>query len=226
MNPIITCALVVTLHLSNHFPQAVRQWQHAIEAASRETCIDPNLLGAMIWQESRGQANIFGKAGEVGLMQILPRDNKINPAYTQSWSRSTEELLNPSENILYGAYRMRQILAENDHNVRLALALYNCGEMNLQAGKCGRWGGFNYADIILDSKRSYVLEPKTKPVPVCPYLDGGQYGLHLIQYGNSYTISCIEEHPNIVKAGRIRRNDHDLQSQLQRRIAVAPVGAR
>ena len=47
-----------------------------IEQYARETALDPNLISAVMLQESAGRPDAYSKSGAVGLLQVMPRDGK------------------------------------------------------------------------------------------------------------------------------------------------------
>lgn len=88
----------------------------------------------------------------VGLMQVTPA----------SWTTTRERLLDPATNIYWGMRILWLTLHDEENNptgdMRVALAAYNCGWDSLQAGKCLSFGGYAYADIVLDFWLPYVQE--------------------------------------------------------------------
>ena len=128
--------------VSNSFPQDVRQWCTQITRHSAKNNLDPNLIAALIWQESGGEPTAYSKSGAVGLMQVMPRDGIaasfqcINgPCFT---NRPTIiELEKPNFNIKYGTGMLAGLLHKYG-NIREALKYY--GPMNV---------GYYYADKVL-----------------------------------------------------------------------------
>jgi soluble lytic murein transglycosylase-like protein len=111
--------------LSASAPPALQKYKAAIEYASKVTGVDANLIGAMIWAESRG--NKFESSGnkdgnqDVGLMQIsqhtfdqLGTGIKLNVGDTK----------HPWQNILAGALEFKSYLTQFHGNVSAALKRY------------------------------------------------------------------------------------------------------
>ena len=56
------------------YPTSVRQWCSLIERHAAKQNLDPNLVAAVILEESGGDAQVYSKSGAVGLMQVMPND--------------------------------------------------------------------------------------------------------------------------------------------------------
>lgn len=134
--------------LNPNFPVDVRQWCTQIMRHASKHNLDPNLIAAVIWQESGGNPGAYSKSGAVGLMQVMPRDGIaasfqcINgPCFA---SRPTiVELEKPNFNIKFGTGMIAGLL--NKHgSLRDALKFY--GPMNV---------GYYYADKVLSIYNNY-----------------------------------------------------------------------
>jgi len=79
-------------------------------------------------------------ANSIGLMQVISR----------SWTGTVEQLKRPEYNVFVGMRMLHAILDKADGDIRLALALYNCGEEGVTNDACGRHGGLAYADRVLN----------------------------------------------------------------------------
>lgn len=110
-----------------------RAYDGLIQAAGRRHGLDPDLIRAVIWQESRFNANATGTSGEVGLMQV-----RVERGAVAEWAiinrramppRST--LYHPSFNVEIGAWYLARAMRRwqgYEAQVALALAEYNAGE--------------------------------------------------------------------------------------------------
>jgi hypothetical protein len=107
--------------LSSIWDTRISRWAGLIlqEAARRK--LDPDLLAALIWRESRGDPSAIGPGGSVGLMQIMPKEAGF------SWRPSRNELLVPSTNVGWGTATLAQIIMQARGDVSSALAAYNGG---------------------------------------------------------------------------------------------------
>lgn len=128
--------------LSSNAVESVQRWCGIISRAALEEGIDPNLIAAVMTQESGGQESVLSHSGAVGLMQVMPRDGIsasfmcINgPCFANR--PSIQELLDPEFNVMFGT-RLLAGLIRKYGDVREALAVY--GPMNV---------GYSYADTVL-----------------------------------------------------------------------------
>ena len=128
--------------ISSSFPDSIQRWCSQISQYAIHQGIDPNLIAAVMLQESGGNPDAFSKSGAVGLMQVMPKDGPaarfqcINgPCFASR--PSTTELYEPDFNIEYGTRMLSNLIARYG-NVRDALKAY--GPMDM---------GYRYADIVL-----------------------------------------------------------------------------
>ncbi|MDT7781252.1 MAG: hypothetical protein QOC99_3764 [Acidobacteriota bacterium] len=84
--------------------------------------VDPRLLHAVIWQESKYKNEAVSHAGAQGLMQLMPATaRRFNCA----------DLNDAESNVEAGTKYLRFLLKRFDGDVTLALAGYNAGEGNV-----------------------------------------------------------------------------------------------
>lgn len=128
--------------VSPQFPEKVRQWCDLITHYAENRGLPPDLVAAVIYQESGGNPSAYSKSGAVGLMQVMPSDGIsasfmcVNgPCFANR--PSTEKLQDPEFNISYGT-KMLAGLVNKHGNYRDALKAY--GPMDV---------GYYYADIVL-----------------------------------------------------------------------------
>jgi len=60
--------------VSQRFPASIRRWCGLITQYAGKHGLPPNLVAALIWQESGGNPVAYSHSGAVGLMQIMPSD--------------------------------------------------------------------------------------------------------------------------------------------------------
>lgn len=128
--------------LGSSFPESVQRWCDLIERYAGENGMDPNIIAAVMVQESGGNPDALSHSGAVGLLQVMPRDGiaatfqcKNGPCFSSRPSMS--ELYNPEFNISFGTGMLAGLV--NRHgNLRDALRSY--GPMD---------AGYTYADKVL-----------------------------------------------------------------------------
>ena len=129
-----------------------------IRQQAREKGIDPALIAAIIYEESKF-VDQTSHAGARGLMQITPHTARFI-ARDSGGTRFTEaDLATPQVNISYGAYYLRYLLRRYDGSETLAVAAYNAGETNVNrwVGSAGGADGFDLqADVPFPETRMYV----------------------------------------------------------------------
>lgn len=99
------------------------QYAAALAKAAASSNISPLLLAALIWQESRWNAQAVSRKGAVGLAQLMPATARylgVNPA-------------DPIANLNGGARYLRLLLDQFDGDVEKALAAYNAGAARVRS---------------------------------------------------------------------------------------------
>ena len=101
-----------------------------IRQQARDKDLDPALIAAVIYQESRFRDQT-SRAGARGLMQITPATADFIAKRSGGTAFTREDLATPQINISYGTYYLRYLLDRYDGDTELALAAYNAGETNV-----------------------------------------------------------------------------------------------
>jgi hypothetical protein len=139
---------IASAHLNSLMPQNVQLWKSAIETAARTAGLDPNLIAAIILQESGGNPLAYSNSGAVGLMQVMPNNGIASQFICGSQPcfinrPSIDKLLNPEFNIKYGSNYLAELIRQKG-SLRDALKGY--GPMDI---------GYGYADIVLSIYEKY-----------------------------------------------------------------------
>jgi soluble lytic murein transglycosylase len=132
-------------------PARFQQYDKLIRSVAAEHRIDPMLLKALVWRESRFDPHKYGTAGERGLMQVSERaanewarENKID-------NFGAEHLFDPKTNLEAGSWYLRRALDRwqmQSDPLPFALAEYNAG-----ASRAQRWAG---NDTAMISKEDFL----------------------------------------------------------------------
>jgi soluble lytic murein transglycosylase len=101
-----------------------------VTAHARHYQLDPALLSAVIYQESKFRANAVSSTGAIGLMQLQPDTAKGIALHTGGHRFEVKDLYTPEINVRYGAWYLRHLL-EKYGDEKLALAAYNAGQRNV-----------------------------------------------------------------------------------------------
>lgn len=106
----------------------------AIVAAAARYGVDPALVKAVVWKESRFHPGVRGKAGEIGLMQLMDAASQEWAEAERVYPLGERALFNPATNILAGTWYLRKLVRRyrnTDNPVAFALADYNAGRGNV-----------------------------------------------------------------------------------------------
>jgi soluble lytic murein transglycosylase len=125
------------------------RYSQYVRVHAREHGLDPALLAAVIYQESKFRPSAKSSSGAIGLMQLTPATAKGIAIRTGGHRFRTSDLYEPEINIRYGAWYLDNLF-EKYGSERLVLAAYNAGQGNVD-----RWraegGGIRFAET-----RAYV----------------------------------------------------------------------
>jgi hypothetical protein len=99
------------------FEEGHEEVRREIAVAAAAYALDPKLVEAVAWRESRFKPTARSRKGAVGVMQLMPataRDLGVDPS-------------DMAQNVRGGAMYLRQMLTRFGGDVKLALAAYNAG---------------------------------------------------------------------------------------------------
>lgn len=104
-----------------------------IAQVAREDGVDPFLIRALIWRESRFRPDMLGGAQERGLMQVTPTIGEEWAKANKIANFQADDLFNPWVNIRAGTWCLNRALgrwSSTDDPPTYALAEYNAGHSN------------------------------------------------------------------------------------------------
>jgi len=112
-----------------------------IAAAAKRYQLDPALIKAVIWRETKFDPDARGRAGEIGLMQI-------RKTAAGEWAKAEhvpnfahENCFDPAINTMAGSWYLKKVLKrypQTDNPMAYALADYNAGRGNVLKWNRGR----------------------------------------------------------------------------------------
>jgi soluble lytic murein transglycosylase len=135
-------AWYVRLRYPLHYDGIVRGHAHNYR-------LDPALLAAVIYQESKFHAHARSSSGAIGLMQLLPTTAEGIAVHTGGSRFRVSDLDDPEINVRYGSWYLRHLL-EKYGDERTALAAYNAGQDNVDRWRASGEG------IAFPETRHYV----------------------------------------------------------------------
>lgn len=137
--------------------QKVWPW---VQRYARRYGLDPKVVLAIIWVESRYDPRAKSHAGARGLMQLMPRTAR---ALTEKLSIPNKSLTNPAHNIRLGCYYYARLLRRFSGRQDLALASYNAGPGRVKgwrkAGKALPDYSRRYIRSVLKARSFFTLPP-------------------------------------------------------------------
>jgi soluble lytic murein transglycosylase len=125
------------------------EYEDILRAHGSNYDLDPALLAAVVYVESRFDPNAESAAGAVGLMQLLPDTAQGIAVRTGGTRFVVADLRDPEINVRYGAWYLRH-LSEQYGDLELALAAYHAGQGNVD-----RWQREG-SGIAFPETRAYV----------------------------------------------------------------------
>ena len=142
-------------------PARYGQHDALIRSVAAEQGVDPMLIKAIVWRESRFDARKVGAAGERGLMQLTEgaasewvQENRIE-------NFQVEELFDPKVNVQAGTWYLARAIGRwknQSDPIPFALAEYNAG-----ASRAQRWAGGDKSTVIPpETFRNNIDFPGTK----------------------------------------------------------------
>jgi soluble lytic murein transglycosylase len=108
-----------------------RRFDPLIVKVAREYGLDPRLIKAVVWRESRFQADMIGRNGERGLMQVSEIAARDWAAAKGMREPRPEQMITPEMNLKIGTWYLSKAVQRwntEDDAVPFALAEYNAGK--------------------------------------------------------------------------------------------------
>jgi peptidoglycan lytic transglycosylase len=125
------------------------KYEQIVRGHARNYQLDPALLAAVIYQESKFRPDAKSSSGAIGLMQLQPETAKGIAIRTGGSRFQTSDLYVPELNVRYGSWYLRHLLDRYDDE-ETALAAYNAGQRNVDEWRAQGEG------IQFSETRAYV----------------------------------------------------------------------
>ncbi|MFN8223764.1 MAG: lytic transglycosylase domain-containing protein [Gaiellales bacterium] len=125
------------------------RYESLIRTHARNYDLDPALLAAVVYTESRFNPKAVSEAGAIGLMQLLPETARGIAVRTGGDAFVTDDLYDPEINVRYGSWYLRNLVRKYG-DVRIALAAYHAGQGNVDSWRAAGKG------IVFPETRTYV----------------------------------------------------------------------
>jgi soluble lytic murein transglycosylase len=106
------------------------RYEQIVRGHARNYHLDPALVAAVIYQESKFRPRAKSSSGAIGLMQLKPETAEGIAIRTGGTQFRTSDLYDPEINIRYGSWYLRHLL-DKYGDEKSALAAYNAGQRNV-----------------------------------------------------------------------------------------------
>lgn len=129
--------------------ESISPWEKTIAKYSAEYKVDPDLLGALIYAESKGNPFCVSRQGALGLMQIMPPTADF---------LGVNNILDPEENIRAGAKYISWLMKNYDE--KYILWAWNAGPNTIAKNRISE----ETKDFIIKvlSIKTYITDQKNK----------------------------------------------------------------
>lgn len=134
---------------TNAFPAAVPSYiASIISDAAAQYHVDPNLVAAMAFKESRFNPNAVSWRGAQGILQLMPRTAK---------ALGVTDAFDAKQNIFGGTKYIAQLLQRFNGNVEMAVAAYNAGpELVARVGPNATNEAIDYVAVVTSLYRNAI----------------------------------------------------------------------
>ena len=133
----------------NAFPATMPSYlAQIITDAAGQYHVDPNLVAAMAFKESRFNPNAVSSRGAQGILQLMPR--------TAKWLGVTDSF-DARQNVFGGTKYIAQLLQRFNGNIEMAVAAYNAGpELVAKVGPAANNEAIDYVAVVTSLYHSAI----------------------------------------------------------------------
>ncbi|MCL6590972.1 MAG: lytic transglycosylase domain-containing protein [Firmicutes bacterium] len=161
----ILTILIMTVLFLCHKPVLkaffILEYKEYIANYCRQYQVNPTMISALVFTESRFDTGAQSHKGALGLMQIMPSTGGWVAEKLMWRDFSPEDLLDPQTNLKAGIWYMAYLKKLFNHNEYLALASYNAGSRYVTKWIAdGIWDGnvVKIEQIPFAETKKYVLK--------------------------------------------------------------------
>lgn len=128
-------AVVGYFVINNYVQYRIYQLNHkdTIKEMSEKYDLDPYMVCAVIYTESKFDDDVVSNAGAVGLMQIMPNTGEWIAKKAKFSDYTDDSLKDPAMNIKLGCWYLNYLETKFNGSVQLMLASYNAGPSNVSS---------------------------------------------------------------------------------------------
>jgi soluble lytic murein transglycosylase len=141
-------------------PARFQQYDRLIRAVAVEHQLDPMLVKAVVWRESRFDPRKYGSHGERGLMQVSEKAANEWARENQITGFHVDQLFDPKTNLEAGTWYLHRAVEHWKHEpdpLPFALAEYNAG-----ASRAQRWSRSGVTDTSVRTFLKNIDFPATR----------------------------------------------------------------
>jgi soluble lytic murein transglycosylase-like protein len=160
----VTAEYKVVIRESQPDPKPLQGWKAVAHREAVRKRLDPLLVKAMIYVESRENPNAISPKGAMGLMQLMPGTAR---------ALGVEDPFRPGDNIRGGVQYLADMVERFRGRLDLALAAYNAGP-----GAVEKYGGLppypetrDYVTRVMDAYRRLRVEGEGDESPNAMRID-------------------------------------------------------
>jgi soluble lytic murein transglycosylase len=141
-------------------PARFQQYDRLIRTVAVEHHLDPMLVKAVVWRESRFDPGKYGTRGERGLMQVTEKAANEWARESKTANFHADQLFDPRTNLEAGTWYLQRAVEHWKHEsdpLPFALAEYNAG-----ASRVDRWSGHGVGDVPVKKFLKNIDFPATR----------------------------------------------------------------
>lgn len=137
------------------------KFEDVIMTNAKKYKIDPYLVAAIVFVESKYLPSAQSRSGAMGLMQIMPDTGSWIAEQLSINDFHSDKLLEPDINIMFGCWYLSNLKNQFNNDITIVLAAYNAGRGNVKKWlDSDNWDGSEAAidDLPFPETRNYLRQ--------------------------------------------------------------------